>query len=224
MSNSELVLIFDTETTGLFSKNERMEEQPYIIQFSFVVFDLKTMKTVKTFDEYIKIDSSVEIKPQITNITGITKEMCENKGISIETAISAFFEAYISCRYLVAHNLNFDKKMISIELKRNIHKIYEENPDIFMLFNEVFNHMNGIKEFCTMNEGKHICNILIEKKTEKMPKKEEPKQFKKCPKLTELHEHLFGYKPENLHNSLVDTMVCMKCFLKIKYDHVSVDV
>lgn len=33
------------------------------------------------------------------------------------------------------------------------------------------------------------------------------------------HETLFGTIPENLHDSSVDTLVCLKCFLKIKYNH-----
>lgn len=40
--------------------------------------------------------------------------------------------------------------------------------------------------------------------------------MKKFPKLSELHMHLFGYVPENLHNSMIDSMVCLRCFLKIR--------
>lgn len=43
-----------------------------------------------------------------------------------------------------------------------------------------------------------------------------PKTYKKFPKLSELHEHLFGYIPENLHNSLIDVLVCLRCFLKLR--------
>lgn len=43
-----------------------------------------------------------------------------------------------------------------------------------------------------------------------------PKTYKKFPKLSELHQHLFGYIPENLHNSLIDVLVCLRCFLKLR--------
>lgn len=233
MTTSNLVLIFDTETTGLLSKNDGIEGQPFIIQFSFVIFDMGTFEIKKKFNEYIKIEPSIEIKPIITEITGITREICDNKGIPIENAIMEFYDAYISCRFLVAHNISFDKKMILIELKRNIHKIYPVNPNILSLFNDVFNYMNGIEEYCTMNFGKNICNIMLEKKN--VPKvtnvftnqpiiqknvntETKTNQFKKNPKLSELHEFLFGFCPLNLHDSLVDSIVCLKCFLKMRFN------
>jgi hypothetical protein len=43
-----------------------------------------------------------------------------------------------------------------------------------------------------------------------------PKTYKKFPKLSELHQHLFGYVPENLHNALIDVLVCLRCFLKLR--------
>jgi hypothetical protein len=46
--------------------------------------------------------------------------------------------------------------------------------------------------------------------------KQSPRKYKKFPKLSELYNHLFGYVPENLHNALVDTIVCLRCFLKIR--------
>ena len=37
----------------------------------------------------------------------------------------------------------------------------------------------------------------------------------KWPTLLELYKHLFHEEPKNLHNSLMDCMVCLRCFLKI---------
>ena len=47
-------------------------------------------------------------------------------------------------------------------------------------------------------------------------KKSAATQYKKMPKLIELYTHLFGEVPTGLHNSLADTMVCMRCFLKMR--------
>lgn len=43
-----------------------------------------------------------------------------------------------------------------------------------------------------------------------------PRVFKKFPKLSETHNYLFGYIPENLHNAMVDVLVCLRCFLKLR--------
>ena len=63
-----------------------------------------------------------------------------------------------------------------------------------------------------MQESIDICNLTM------VSKFNPSKQFKKNPKLSELYQHLFQKIPENLHNSMIDTLVCLRCFLKIFYD------
>ena len=43
-------------------------------------------------------------------------------------------------------------------------------------------------------------------------------KWKKNPKLSELYEKLFDKKAENLHDSMVDTKICLRCFIKMKYN------
>ena len=40
----------------------------------------------------------------------------------------------------------------------------------------------------------------------------------KYPKLMELHKHLFNTIPDGLHNSMVDVLVCLRCYGKIKHN------
>ena len=40
----------------------------------------------------------------------------------------------------------------------------------------------------------------------------------KWPKLTWLHQFFFQEEPKNLHNSLIDVMVCIRCYMKIMYN------
>jgi hypothetical protein len=44
------------------------------------------------------------------------------------------------------------------------------------------------------------------------------KSYNKFPKLIELYEKLFQVRPNNLHNSLNYVIVCLRCFMKLKYD------
>ena len=44
------------------------------------------------------------------------------------------------------------------------------------------------------------------------------KQYTKYPKLIELHNHIFKISDidqYNLHNSLVDVIICLKCYIKL---------
>ena len=39
--------------------------------------------------------------------------------------------------------------------------------------------------------------------------------YNKFPKLLELHEKLFGFIPENLHDAKTDCTACLKCYLEL---------
>jgi len=230
------IMVFDTETNGLFPKInlemnamgelERLPEidkYPYILQLSFVVFDMETKTVIEKFDEYISIDDSVEISDRVTEINGINRTICKEKGISIIHALEKFYQAYNNVDYLVAHNIAFDKKVIEIEIQRNFSKLCKIYSKALFMFNDTYNARSGISLVCSMELSKKYCNILIEREsTYKIPNNKEalPVKYKilKSPKLEELHHKLFGYKPDNLHNSLVDTMVCLKSYLKIQFE------
>ena len=230
------IMVFDTETNGLFPKinlemNERgelerlpeIDKYPYILQLSFVVFDLETKTITEKFNEYIRVDDTVEISDRITEINGINRTICKEKGISIVQALDRFYDAYSNVDYVVAHNIAFDKKVMEIELQRNFSKLSHILSRSVFMFNDTYNSRNGINLVCSMELSKKYCNILIEREsTYNRPDNREPQPIKykmlKSPRLEELHYKLFGYKPDNLHNSLVDTMVCLKCYLKIQFE------
>jgi DNA polymerase III epsilon subunit-like protein len=239
----ERILIFDVETTGFPSKTYTSTvDQPYIIQLSFVIVSIyKTNKIInkyvveKKYNNYISIHPNIVISEKITEITGITRDICDKEGVPIINLLVDFYKEYIRCNYIVSHNIAFDSKMMLLEFERNYHELIKSgcsNPHA--LFNPMFNNMNNIKLYCTMTEGKHVTNIYVNRKiketnnctncscnchaTTETPETH-TESFKKMPKLIELYQHLYPNEPvpQNLHNSLVDTLVCMNCFLKMKY-------
>jgi DNA polymerase III epsilon subunit-like protein len=211
---ASLIMAYDTETSGLVPKIDRSSGQPfpsindypYILQLSFVVYDVNKKCIVQKYNEYIRIADDVVIPPKASEINGITKQICNLRGIPIERALADFHEAYMSVDRVVAHNIAFDRKMIEIEVLRNMH-LLRRIPTITMMFNDTFNDVNNIETVCTMNRGKDICNLYITN--------EKGGRWKKSPKLSELHFRLFDYVPMDLHDALVDTMACMRCYLKL---------
>lgn len=200
----EIVIIFDVETTGLIPKKSTDAVMPYITQLSYIKYNTKTCEIIEVFDSYVKIPDEVIVSELITQITGITKEMC-NTGISIQTAMSAFYFACKTAECVVAHNLDFDKEIIKIEFNRNIASMIAIIPD-YML-NPIFGNKN---KYCTMRNSIDFCNIIRE--TAK------GRKFKKFPKLIELYQTLFpGKDVDNLHNSYIDTLVCLRCYLKLRH-------
>jgi len=203
-------LIFDVETTGLLPPKtvSDVRKMPYILQLSFVVYDLSLRRVIKMVDIVIKIPESVIVREKITKLTGITREMCDAQGAQIQAGLREFYKDYMTCDYIVGHNIGFDKKMLKIEISRHLPELVITCPNIGKLFDKDFERELGIANYCTMQQGRKTCNL---KRTNVRGR-----EYIKSPKLAELYFHLFGRVPENLHNSIVDTYATMGCFLKMK--------
>lgn len=203
------ILIFDVETTGLLPKiikTEDIESYPYIIQLSFILFDTNKNVLLDYFDNYIIQKRHTKIPKDVTRLTGINKEMCLS-GVTIITGLDRIYNAMKDADCIVAHNIEFDSRMLFIELMRN--RSYIDNN---IVDGKLFDIITLIEKsnYCTMKNGINICKIVA--------KSREGKEYYKWPKLSELYKKLFDNEVENLHNSLVDTLVCLRCCLKMKYN------
>lgn len=233
--DNNLILVFDVETTGLIIRDYMTKQLPepdkcpFITQLSYIVYDISQKKNIEVFNSYIKIDSSIKIPQIVTDLTGITQEICQEQGQVITDVLVAFYEAYRRCGTIVSHNMVFDSDMILTELQRNHNSMVIQGCDYpSCLFNKYYNVAHKIELFCTMMNSINICNIIKESKNRGRLMADEwinleefdgfvvkKRMHKKWPKLSELHFHLFGTIPQNLHNSMVDTEACLKCYVKM---------
>lgn len=215
----KMILVFDTETSGLFPKctessfgeSEPVDPNiyPYILQLCFILYDTQSQKIIHKYNKYIKVPEHVTISPFITNLTGITREMC-NAGVSISSALHEFYCAYKLCDSIVAHNISFDRQMIELEIIRYYNvlmRIGKTPKTIAFMFHSIYQRLNNKQMYCTMAMGRNICNLIVIQKTNP------DKSYKKNPKLGELYEHLFKEKLPNAHDALFDTMACLRCFV-----------
>jgi len=204
------VLIFDTETTGLpqtkIINQEYLDKWPHIVQFSFIIFDTELDEILVSKDFIIKLDT--EIPEESINIHGITNEISREKGINIEIVMNEFFYYLREVHLLVGHNVSFDIKMLHIELLRIINN--KQYPRELINSSKLDLHLltNYKDIFCTLQESLDLCNI---KALDKFGR-----EYTKFPKLSELHQKLFNTIPNNLHNSFIDILVTLRCFMKLK--------
>lgn len=208
------ILIFDTETTGLPPKGvktltmENANAFPYIVQFSYIIYNTGTNQVEKICDHVIKIPDFVIIPQICVNIHGITKEMCDTKGVDIAPLLYQFEQDVKYCDLVIGHNIrDFDMKMVYAELYRLVLSCKETENKYWELYKKLVSYSKKID--CSMKRGKKFCNIKRVTIS--------GREFIKYPTLTELHNKLFGYIPKNLHNSLNDCLVCLRCYYKIKY-------
>ena len=87
-----LVMAFDTETSGFPPKINRsggapvppISEYPLILQLSFVIYDLDAQSVVQEYNQYVKIADDAVIPERTTEIQGLTKQICNLRGIPME--------------------------------------------------------------------------------------------------------------------------------------------
>jgi len=179
-----LWLIFDTETSGLPPKKtlneETVKEWPYIVQFSFILFDTDTLKST----EYDYIIKAPTISEESTKIHGITLSMNKEQGFAFSDIFDIFKLCLDQCKVLIGHNIQFDVQMLYAECIRHNIPFALDKPTI-----------------CTMKSTTQLCNL--------------PRM--KWPTLNELHQTLFDTSVIDLHNSIVDVIVCLRCYYRIVY-------
>tara|TARA_Y100000816_G_scaffold108760_1_gene75895 strand:- start:1302 stop:1964 length:663 start_codon:yes stop_codon:yes gene_type:complete len=200
------ILVFDTETTGLPEKNASIYDHtkwPYIVQLSYILYDLsKNHMVIK--DNYIKLSPSIIIDPSSLEIHGINHDFLDTNGVHIITALKEFNEYLDSCDLVIAHNISFDKRLIFVECLRNKVK---QNFTKFVGKDKICK-----PEYCTMKNTTLFCNIIKLNKSNK--------SYVKSPSLMELYTTLFPYSPipKELHNSLIDILCTLRCYLKYAHD------
>ena len=198
------VMVFDTETTGLpkYMKHtpnqNNLDNWPHIVQMSYIIYDTDTDRVLNITDHIIRVPEGVQITEENAAIHGITQEI-SRQGIPLNVALDEFMVDFDKVDLIVAHNIEFDKKMLMAELYR---------ANYILCVDKIH---TSTKYVCTMQEGIDLCNIKAFTKIEK-------KEYIKWPTLAELCQHLFNYEPKNLHNSLNDVAICLRCFLKMQFD------
>ena len=147
-------------------------------------------------DNIIKLPDGIIITKESEDIHKISNDMSKTKGIDIKIALNEFNSVLLKSDVVVGHNISFDKRMIMVECIR--YKLQQ---------NFTRNNVRR-NEFCTMKNSVNICKI------EKILPN--GNKYYKYPRLKELYEKLFDSVPDNLHNSMVDVLSCLRCYGKMK--------
>lgn len=134
-------IVFDTETTGLTPKTDRIVEIGAIL---FRKDDYLKTGEVTSFQCFIKQDKP--IPADATAINGITDEMVKD-GDTEYAALTKFFE-FVESRPLFAYNAKFDKDFLLATAKRCDYFDQDfklEVEDVIPLVSEVFNDLPNRK-------------------------------------------------------------------------------
>lgn len=215
--NNNLALVFDVETTGLLPRTiDSLDKCPHVLQFSYVVYDIQSQQTIKKFDSYVNVAPTVEITDFITKFNHCSREKCD-RGKRMDDILREFFSDFNRCHFIVAHNFEYDSKMVWIESARNKSKLNKEFPFATEMLTDNYCTLNHKTVYCTMRHSIELCKLPFPTPIKQFKNKKDNYKF---PKLEELHKYLYPMEliPSGLHDSMVDVLVCLRCFMKLKFD------
>ena len=204
------VLVFDTEATGLpktkIINPDALHLWPHIVQFSYLIYDTELNDVLVVGDNIVKVGAGINIPAESTAIHGITNQMSQTEGVSLSQALQGFFRDLQTADRLVGHNISFDVNLVIVELLRMIYNpASNSGADVSANKNNLHQIANFKNTYCTLQESIDLCAIKAVTKL--------GKEYNKFPKLIELHQKLFQTMPNNLHNSLTDILVTLRCYM-----------
>jgi DNA polymerase III epsilon subunit-like protein len=186
------VLVFDTETSGL--PNSRTQNYRDLKQFqdcrllsiSWIVFqdgelENENYHIVKHEKPHSKVVNGAE------HINGITRQAIKSKGVVWSEVMDKLMSDLATCRYAVAHNVEFDRMVLLTEAFR-----YGKTDWLETLENQRYH--------CTKEMG-----TVVRDDGSREP----------WPRLDALYMKLFDSKMRGAHHALTDTRATAKCYFEM---------
>ena len=188
------LFLFDTETTGLeFSRNE-------IIEFAAIVVELRdgTPTVTEEYDELITLSPGNTVPPMIQNLTGITNEDIQEKGIPKEQLCDDIARMVAGNTLLLAYNAHFDLSFLFYLLLRNGDPTILKGKDKLDLLTVYKDRRNFPHKLCNaiesydlsgkvVNSHRAVDDVLATLEVMKAMEEERPDLLR--------YVNLFGYHP-----------------------------
>jgi len=182
------IFVFDTETTWFINKKESsLEAQPHIVQFAWILWEIKDGKFIEEKKVNILINPKSPIPYAASQVHHIYDIDVKNAPF-IEDLIEEIISYINDPDIIIWHNIEYDIDMIKLELKR-LNLEYKFNPKQII---------------CTMKTTVDYCEL------------EWNWNRFKYPKLWELHKKVFWEYFIWAHDALVDVEATLRCFIELQ--------
>lgn len=181
------IFVYDTETTWFINKKETdLDKQPKIVQFAWILWELKDWEFKEEKRINILVNPKCAIPFPASQVHHIYDIDVKDEAF-IEDKIDEILEYINEPEMTIWHNIEYDEDMIKIELKR-LKQEYKYKPK---------------QVFCTMKSTVDFCAIQWNWA-----------RFK-YPKLAELHKKLFWEYFIWAHDAMTDVEATLRCFVEL---------
>ena len=194
-----MILVFDTETTGLPAMNLPLHHpvQPHLVQLAMLLAEDDGTERA-CINVMIRPDGW-EIPERAASVHGITTEIATRAGVSEAMALAMWDRLAQRADVLVAHNIGFDSFILAVAQERTKARRPVEGAPVPALF-------------CTLHAATPLVRLPP---TPKMVAAGMGNVFK-SPKLSECVHHFFGEDLVGAHDALVDVRACARLYFHLK--------
>lgn len=186
-----MYLFFDTETSDLPADFRAPETDvrnwPHVVQLGWISTDNEG--TITDSQVHIIRPNGFHISPGSFAKHGISTEHATAHGADLVEVLPKFVEAARQAEIVVAHNMEFDRKVVGATFIR----LGLPNP------------LNGKQVRCTMSGSTNYCRIPFPN----------GRGFKWA-SLEELHQRLFQSPVDGAHDAHNDCRACMRCYFRLR--------
>lgn len=185
----ETVCVLDTETTGMldFKMDTHHFQQPHIVQLAYKIYH----KGDCVISNSYLVQSEFDSHPKALEVHGKTMALRNKFGISYAAAMANFRQDMKQCDLLVAHNMNFDSRI----LQRALLHCFDDQ--------ELVLDFLGKPSYCTMQSTTAMLAI-------------QGPRGNKWPKLDEAYCRMVDRNGfAGAHDAMVDVQACAAIFFAI---------
>lgn len=176
-----IILFIDTETTGRFVSGR---PSPRLVELAWVLCD--GCGSLLAERAMIVIPEGFSIPGSATEVHGITTTDAVQEGFPLKDVLMELSHVAESADLVVAHNLAYDRRIVSGECERA----------------GCADPLESLRGWCTMVGSAEYCGIWR-------------RGGYKWPTLSELHRAILGCPYEGAHRALEDARACSRCFFAL---------
>lgn len=194
-----LILVYDCETTGLVRGTDYTDpNMPFLASIAAILYDEEARRIVASINSMIQPDGW--IMPEDAGlVNGLTNEALQQLGVPAPILLPACIALMFKANLRVAHNVDFDSKVIAAALWRHI--IKEDSEETA---HATVKKWLALPSYCTMQESKSIVNAL------------DKRGRIKYPKLTEAYKFFFDRELDRAHSANADAVATLEIYLALQ--------
>lgn len=193
-----LIVVYDCETTGLVRGTDYTSpNMPFLASITTILYDTEAHRIVASINSMVQPDGWT-MPEEARQVNGLTNEALKQLGIPAPVLLPACIALMFKADLRVAHNVDFDSKVIAAALWRHIVKESSEE-----IAHETVKAWLALPSYCTMQESKGIVNVL------------DKRGKVKYPKLTEAYKFFFDKELNRAHSANADAVAALEIYLAL---------